>query len=95
MCKGIEQFEHACLHSDWDESTPSILQSVLGPHPQKGKPILILWQEIQTGFCCYSGFEERLKESDLSNCLCGITVLSSLGSVNSLEVEDLSSTILG
>lgn len=32
---------------------------------------------------------------DLSNCLCGIIVLNSLGNVNSLEVEDLSATILG
>lgn len=45
-------------------------------------------------FWCQNGCEKRLKELDLSNWLCGKTVLSSL-SVNSLEAEDLSSTILG
>ena len=95
VCKRTKELGWPYLHSGLDESTPAILQSVLRPHPQKGKPILILWQEIQTGFWCSSGFEERLKELDLSNWLCGITVLSSLVSVNSPEVKDLSSTTLG
>lgn len=67
MCKRIKELGWSCLHSGLVESTPAILQSVLGPHPQKGKPVLMLWQETETGFLCESGFEERLKELDLSN----------------------------
>lgn len=68
MYKGIKELGCTHLYSGSDESAPAILQLVLGPHPQKGKHS----QEIQTGFWCWSGFEERLKELDLSNWLCGI-----------------------
>lgn len=78
------RWEHTC-YSAGNTGTSSTTRET---HPD------ILARNPNT-FWSQSGCEKRLEELDLSNWLCGKTVLSSLRIVNSLEAGALSSNMLG
>lgn len=65
------------------------------PSHRSGNPFCYYDKKHKQFFCCWSGFEEALNELDLSKGLRDITVLCSLRSVNSLEVEESSNSIIG